>query len=807
MSDSAFLSFGREQFNRLFPFYLLVGEDNSILAFGDSLKKIFPIKEGALFYDVFTIKRFTTGQDDFPLLKDLQDQVVILNHTSREVHTFLRGEVTIVGGEKPQFLFIGTPWFASVEELLEKNLTVNDFARHDPMVDLLHVLKTQEITTQEIKELLARVNSQRDILKVANEMLQDSENRLSSLVNHLNSGVLLEDDHRRIVVVNPMFGEIFGFQVSTESVVGTDCSALEKQSESLFINSSEYSGSLKQLLGEKDLVLGRTFQLCDGRILELDYIPIRIQDQYKGSLWKYTDVTQRKRYENNLKQQEEKYRRIIENMNLGLIEVDLQDRISYANQSFCNLSGYEPNELLGREATRLFMSETDQKFVLEKMNERRSGVSDSYEICVRIKSGEHRWWHISGAPNYDETGTMVGTIGIHLDITRQKKMEEQLLGAKVKAEDSSKAKENFLANMSHEIRTPLNAIIGMVRELGYSGLDESQQSYVNHAQRASQHLLSIVNNILDISKIEAGQFQLDNRSFNLTDVLLDTEAIMAPAAREKNLEFEVSLRGNQQVFYLGDPNRLRQVLINITSNAIKFTEAGSVSTKCEVLDQTEAEDSIMITITDSGIGMDAAFIKDLFKKFSQERHFGSRHYGGTGLGMAIAHELVELMNGRIEVESTKGHGTTFRIFLRLKKTSRLEQVVLDTRPATSANIKKILLVEDSPLNRLVASHVVKRHGFHVTEAKNGREAIDMLQLHSFDLILMDLEMPVMNGLEATRYLREQLKLTTPVVALTATVFKSEIDMCLQAGMSDYVVKPFEEKLLIEVIQRHTSPNR
>lgn len=356
--------------------------------------------------------------------------------------------------------------------------------------------------------------------------------------------------------------------------------------------------------------------------------------------------------------------------------------------------------------------------------------------------------------------------------------------------------------MSHEIRTPLNAIIGMVRELSKVQLDQKSQNYLKHASTASQHLYSIVNNILDISKISAGQLLLEQNTFRLSDIIQEVEAIMLPAANEKMIALNISLAPTLSPAFVGDPIRIKQVLLNIISNAIKFTEKGHVSITCTPVQRTNQHEHVKIQIADTGIGMDSSYLKELFGKFTQEDSSTSRKYGGTGLGMSIAHELVQMMGGSIEVKSEKGKGTTFEISLKIElgNESELEDKIAIESYEQLKNVK-ILLVEDNELNRLVAVNSLANHNAVVTEATNGQEAIDILLKDSFDIILMDLQMPVMDGLTAARIIRNELKVTTPIIALTANAFKEEIEKCFAIGMNDYVTKPFEESALFQALSK------
>jgi PAS domain S-box-containing protein len=648
-----------------------------------------------------------------------------------------------------------------------------------------------------------------DITKAreSQEKIRESESRLTVLIQNLQEGILLEDQYRKIVYINQKFCDMFKIPLNPELMIGMDCSMAAEQSKYLFKDEEGFVNEINNLLHNKKTVTSDVLELKDGRFFERDFVPVFMQYQYNGHLWKYSDITARKNYEKTLKLREEKYRNIIENMNLGMIEVDENDIIQSANQSFSSLTGYTKDELLGKTASEILLPPEEKEILLSKNSLRKAGISDIYEVEGIKKEGEPRWWLISGAPNYDDEGKYIGTIGIHLDITEQKKMENELIKAKMEAEESSKAKENFLANMSHEIRTPLNAIIGLMREIAREPLTRKQNQYLTNAGTAAEHLLSIINNVLDISKIEAGELQLENRHFSLSEIIEGTKQIMSAISDEKLIQIEIKNSPELLPAYNGDPARIRQILINIVGNAIKFTEKGKIFIECLTTPTSENQHRVLISVKDTGIGMDQSFQKNLFKKFSQEENSTTRRQGGTGLGMAITYELVHLMNGSIEVISEKGQGTTFNIWLPLApgEAEKIEPGINNESFEILRDLK-VLLVEDNELNRLVATSLMQNYGMVVVETENGQEAINLLKSESFDLIFMDLQMPVMDGLTATRHIRNELKLTTPIIALTANAFKKELEKCIAAGMNDYIIKPFEEDVYLHTVLKTLGRN-
>ena len=516
----------------------------------------------------------------------------------------------------------------------------------------------------------------------------------------------------------------------------------------------------------------------------------------------HTDVTKRKNAEQLLQREERKYRSIIANMNLGLLEVDAQENIIFSNQSFCDMSGYGYDEIIGKKASDFFVKGEYKKLIESKNESRKEGVLDVYEIEVKNKSGQKKWWLISGGPRYSDAGEMVGSIGIHLDITDRKQLEIDLIVAREQAESSTRSKEVFLANMSHEIRTPMNAIIGMVNQLAKTTLDSSQLFYLDTINSASENLLVIINDILDLSKIEAGKLNLENIGFELKAVVSRAMQVLMHKAEEKGLSITQSHSDiSISPVLMGDPYRLNQVLLNLISNAIKFTEKGGVDLSCTVVKDTPTKQTILITVKDTGIGMDEEFVNSLFDKFSQEDVSVTRRYGGTGLGMSICKDLVELMDGKIEVVSKKDIGTN--IFIKIEfaigGTSDLPRKEIFYINKDMLTNKKILVVDDNNMNRLVAKTILKNYGAIITEAANGKEAIELLQQEQIELVLMDIQMPVMGGMEATKIIRQDISESLPIIALTANAIKGDNEKCIDGGMNAYLSKPFKERDLLNVV--------
>lgn len=515
------------------------------------------------------------------------------------------------------------------------------------------------------------------------------------------------------------------------------------------------------------------------------------------------DVTEKRLFEESLKLQERKFRGIIANMNLGLLEVDLSDRVIYTNESFEKISGYSESELIGKKASDLFLNKSGQKEMSTKIEERKTGGSDSYELEVTTKTGQKRWWLISGAPNYDENGKLIGSLGIHLDITEQKRTQAKMLEAQKLAEESSAAKEEFIANMSHEIRTPLNAILGLSNQLKQYQQQPEGKEYVDYIISSGNHLQSLIDNVLDFSKINAGKFELEETNFDFRKVYTEIKSILFPLAEQKGLYFDCQLDEEIFPFIYADRTRIKQVLINILSNAIKFTEEGGVLFEVNYSHLGASMQVLNIVVQDTGVGMTEEFVSNVFDKFTRADNSSIRKESGTGLGMAITKELLKLMNGTIQINSEFGEGTTINIELPVVcDRSSQENVESEDDSSVDFSHRRILVVEDNELNLLVTKGLLKKYRVIPFAAKDGIEALEIAKKEKFDLILMDIQMPRMDGIETTEKLIKQLGIKTPIVALSANALKTEIDRCFKAGMVDYLTKPFKEDEFSRILHVH-----
>ncbi|MEP7705055.1 ATP-binding protein [Paraglaciecola sp. 25GB23A] len=398
-------------------------------------------------------------------------------------------------------------------------------------------------------------------------------------------------------------------------------------------------------------------------------------------------------------------------------------------------------------------------------------------------------------------GELLGVLCAYHNVTERTLMEQQLRDSKALADQANLAKSLFLANMSHEIRTPLNGILGLIDLSLMTKLDNTQLDYLSKAKLSANTLLYIINDILDLSKIEAGQMQLEHIPFDIKTVLADVNEQFFYIAQNKGIEFSVSYDGPRSLWVKGDPVRLLQILINLCSNSIKFTEQGKVTLTCEAaVEQSNA--NLLLKISDTGIGMDTEALPLLFTKFTQLDSSISRKFGGTGLGLSIVKGLVDTMAGEITVTSHLGQGSCFAVNLALPLGEQELQPTSADKPVNLSG-KQILLADDNEINRVIVEQLLGSVGATVVSAENGQIALDKLASQDFDMVLMDIQMPVMDGCTAIGHIRANKKYQSlPLIALTANAMKHEIELYEKLGFAAHVAKPFDFTLLLNAIKKH-----
>ena len=516
------------------------------------------------------------------------------------------------------------------------------------------------------------------------------------------------------------------------------------------------------------------------------------------------DITARKRAELALKESEERFRQLFTQSPHGINHFDTNGVIRNVNDAFAEIMGAPKEKIIG---LKLFESVKHEQF-LDLVRKALSGRIASFEGDYRSVTGKKKTIvRVIACPVFNADGKVIGGMTILEDVTSRKRMERDLVEAKEQAEAASRTKSEFLANMSHEIRTPLNGVMGMLQLLEITELEDEQLEYVKTALGSGRSLLTVINDILDFSKIEAGKIDLVEESFDIYEVLDTVLETFRPQVGGKNLEMTREVDERAPRMLRGDSGRLRQILFNLVGNSVKFTEAGKICIRVRLEDEDDGRLVLGFSITDTGVGIEKDKLACVFEPFTQSDGSLSRKYQGTGLGLSIVKRLVELMGGEVSITSEPGKGAEVffsAVFRQARsKDARSGPTLCLATEDKSKSRLKVLVAEDNPVSRMLAVRLVENAGYNATAVADGAEALEAIKSGEFDLVLMDVQMPVMDGIEATRRIREHevngFDKDIPIIALTAHAMKGDREKCLDAGMNDYLAKPVDSDELKKIL--------
>jgi PAS domain S-box-containing protein len=651
--------------------------------------------------------------------------------------------------------------------------------------------------------------------KIVENYLRESRESFKSIFNTSPDPlVIVSMDERRYMYINEAYLELTGF--ARDEVIGrTTCELgvwADDEERSRALNSLIDTGSVRNFEAKFKTKTGEIKTvLYSTDILEVDGQSCRL------SVVK--DITERKEMEEALRQAREFSEKIMDCSRNAIFVLGLDGRFERGNVASEDLSGYRFSELVGQPYSKVLPPEAipAADTLFRQVVLLGEGFSDQ-EMPLLCKDGSIKTVLLSNAPLW-ENGKLTSIVGTAIDITGRKLLESSLAQAKVTAEIANRAKSEFLANMSHEIRTPMNAILGLTYLTLKTPLEDQQKKYLKQIDASGKMLLAIIDDILDLSKLQADKLALELIPFGLDEVFDGLQSMIAPRASEKGLAFTLASSPDLPPIIVGDPTRLSQILINLASNAVKFTEHGEVSIFTDVEYLSERSIRLRFSVQDTGIGMSKEELQGLFQPFSQADTSTARRYGGTGLGLTISRNLARLMKGSVEVESEPGQGSTFTFSAEFELEQdapaspqldvspyqipfELERSPLDSLDPPARG--KVLLVDDNKINLEVALEILTSAGFTVETAGNGQEALMTLSQDGagYMAVLMDVQMPIMGGYEATRAIRDELGLKNiPIIAMTAHAAHSERQRCLDAGMNDYISKPMAPERLIGVLTR------
>ncbi|MDN3667408.1 PAS domain S-box protein [Algibacter miyuki] len=494
----------------------------------------------------------------------------------------------------------------------------------------------------------------RDITKdkEAEERLVESENRLSTLILNLDSGVVLENENREIVLTNKKFTELFNIDIAPDALKGVDCKAASKQNSVLFKNPEHFITRMHDIDKKKEVVLGDELEMVNGRILERNYIPIIQGNKSKGYLWTFKDITEQRNYRKSLEAEKEKYSSIISNMNLGLVEVDTNDKILMINQSFMNMTGYTKQELIGFKGADILPHQEDKSIIEQQINERKLGKTESYELRIKNKQGQTRHWLVSGAPNYNLKGEIIGSIGINFDITEIKNLQLQKESLLKKLEKSNDELHEYAHVVSHDLKSPLrsiNALVSWLKSDNKDNLDAASLQNLALIDDTLEKMEQLITDVLHYSSI--GSESTEKADIDLSLLVNDLlKTLYIPEHININIP-------NTLPVVIGNKTKLQQLFQNLISNSIKFIdkEVGNIEIGIKDLDT-----HYQFFIKDNGIGIDKKFHDKIFKIF----HVLNKSKDSTGIGLSIVKKIIELHEGEIWLESEPKVGTVFHFTLK-----------------------------------------------------------------------------------------------------------------------------------------------
>lgn len=664
----------------------------------------------------------------------------------------------------------------------------------------------------EQSKLLERLWENRTELLRTNDALQKevserkrAEKTLAGVLDTAGEGIIVINEASDIVMVNQAVERIWGYEQSELMGMTLDRLMPETYREAHNAGLARYVNTgISRVLGKRLELEG---QRKDGTVFPLEvYITeTRLKDQllFTGAV---RDISERRQAQEALRQSEVRYRSLVESANDIIYQADATGAFTYANPVAQRIMGYTEEELNGRHFLDLVHDEHREQVRAFYEDQIGNGIPSTYLEFRALTSDGAALWLGQNVQLVWEEEAVVGVQAVARDITERRQAEIALQEATSAVRESARVKEQFLANMSHEIRTPLNAVLGITHLLQNTRLSNEQEKYLQAIQFGADSLMGIVNDLLDYAKIEAGKIQFEAIPFDLHDLLRGLYEGVRYDTKKKGIDFDLDIDDSVPQNVVGDRVRLNQILLNLVNNAIKFTDEGGV--RLHVTELMEQEDELVLafTVKDTGIGIHPDKLADIFEMFSQERSDTTRKYGGTGLGLSIVSELVARQSGTIGVTSSPGEGAEFVVTLPFLPCDGEDlQTVQDHLVQADLSGYRILLVEDNELNQMMAQRMLEQWGAEVEWAGNGREAVQLVRERHYDLVLMDIQMPEMDGYEATRLIREDMQIgleDMPILALTASPLVTRDEEMEAYGMNDCVLKPFDPRQLRGAISEH-----
>ncbi|TDE44410.1 response regulator [Flavobacterium rhamnosiphilum] len=726
-------------------------------------------------------------------LKDIKIKKLTeeLNTTRTEMITIIESQETIY--EELQ---------AANEEIVSSN---------EEFQTLNEELETSKEEIEATNEELISTNQE---LQMRHDLLIESHEYSEAIIATIHEPMLILNKNFHVISANKSFYK--KFLVDKDETEGKLLFDLGNKQWNIIKLREVLNEILSKNSSFENFEVTHTFSGIGERIMLLNaHLIIQKTNSEQLILLAIEDITDRSRY--YLK--EKYFLNLIEASLDPLMTISNEGKITDMNRATVNITGISREKLKGSDFFGYFTEPEKARAIYQEVFAK--GLITNSPLKLLHKNGKLTDVLLNGSVYKDDSGNVLGVVIVARDVTDQKRIESELIESKVFAElatliaeeakskaedatriaeDAMKAKQQFLSNMSHEIRTPMNAIIGFTRVILKTDLSDKQKEYLNAIKMSGDTLIALINDILDLAKVDAGKMTFEQKPFKMEVSITSMLQLFETKIQEKNLKLVTNYDQKIPAVLLGDPIRLHQIILNLVSNAVKFTSQGKIMVSTSLLFEDEEKVIIEFAITDSGIGIPKDNIDLIFENFQQAANGTSSLYGGTGLGLAIVKQLVTSQGGSIRVKSKINEGSTFSFTLPFQKT-KIDTELETTLKVVDTEVKniKILVVEDMKLNQLLMKTILDDFGFERDIADNGKIAIEKLLVKSYDIILMDLQMPVMNGFETTEYIRNTMNLKIPIIALTADVTTVDLEKCKAVGMNDYIAKPIDEKLLFTKI--------
>ncbi len=778
--------------------------------------------------DEYDVRTAIDGHDAISILTEYTPHLILLDVMMPGLSGF---DVCTVIKSNPLFADIPVIFLTAVDrtagEITGLQLGGSDYLTKPVDLNILKLRINNQITLKEQRDLLQQ---QKDELERALARVKQLEDlTLNSNCSKMRSAKILivDDDEMNREMLRLMISEKFdnillasngqeGFDLLVDN---SDIDLVILDLEMSVMDGKEMLAVMKNLPNLKSIVVivasGNREDAISSLVIGADDFITKPYDQFELSS-RVTHHLQKKYESSERLQTEQKLQAITNSAQDAILMIDTQGKITYANPAVLAIFGYQPDEMLGENLHDLLAPErylADHKAAFHEFLRSGTGnaVGKTVELSALHKSGQEIVVELSLTSIFFSGGWHA--VGIVRNITERKKIDVELAKRTEEAEEASRLKSTFLATMSHDIRTPISGVIGLSDLLQETDLTEEQREYAALISRSGESLLGLINDILDFSKIEAGKLEMEKINFDLHITMNDIVALFAHRIAESALLLEYRYDPAIQASLIGDPGRISQIVNNLVGNAIKFTHEGKVTINTKLQGELDNFVTILFEVCDTGIGIPHDRLAAVFSPYTQADGSTTRKYGGTGLGLAICKQLAELMDGEIGVTSEIGKGSTFWFTARFEKQTvgtplaseiQLENIH-DTLDQAVVRSRRILLAEDNPINQKIAVITLNKLGHSVDVAVNGLEALRALESTDYDLVLMDCQMPEMDGFEATAKIRDPesnvINHNIPIIAMTANAMKGDREQCIEAGMDDYLTKPVKKDSLAAVLEK------